>query len=412
MFRDGRSPKYPLILVGVASLILLTGYLLKPSRPTPAPAPSGPELARLQALAQRKRLREIGDYLADVANTAAGRLVYVFERNTSGLFWHDGRIISDWIPNGGPLMLGVVPVRGASLKAIRCPSAAGAGFSCLEPSAGPQRTRSFAEPREPNSGDWVLAVAADGPARTRLAQGLFENSAKVLCSGREYQELQTSAPVDHRFAGGGLFDLDGNLLGPIIRCGDRFVAVSADSFAAVYSTPVPTIDRIEQYWGFRVLPTAPQKRTTALTVAVVWGGGAAYSAGLQPGDVILSIAGRASETENDLGDVLLASHLPAAVALSVQRGNRIMTLTLQRGVQPEAATVSPAGIEIAFQPAISGGAEIREVQPGSPAARIGLRQGDRITGPDIGSVLAPRRNRVVAFEFSRNGQPARAVMYP
>jgi S1-C subfamily serine protease len=412
VFRDGRSPKYPLILVGVASAILLIGFLLKPGKPAPSPAPSGPELARLQALAQRKRLRDIGDYLADVANMAAGRLVYVFERNASGLLWHDGRIVSDWIPNGGPLTVGVAQVRGASTRATRCPSVAGAGFSCLQPAAGALRLPGIAQPREPNPGDWVLAVAADGASRTRLAQGLFESSAKVACSGREYQELHTSATLDHRFAGGGLFDLDGNLLGPIIRCGERFAAVSADSFAGVYSIPVPTIDRIEQNWGFRVLPSTPEKRATALTVAVVWSEGAAYAAGLQPGDMILSISGRASETENDLGDVLLAPHVPAAVALSVQRGKRVISLSLQRGVQPETAAVSPVGIEVALQPAISPGTEIREVRPDSPAAQVGLRQGDRIIGPDIRTILAPKRNRSIAFEFSRNGQPARAVLYP
>ncbi len=398
--------------MAVAALILVVGFLAKPEKPS-QPVPSGPELARLQSLAQRKRLSEIGDYLSGVGTTVSNRLVYVFELDASGLLWHDGRIVTGHIPNGGPITYSVGQMQAAGARASRCLVPAGAGFGCLQPRRGafPSFSRN-ARDGDISPGEWVLAVAADGPARTRSAQGLFESSAKVTCSGRVFDEIRSTAVIGTRFVGGGLFDLDGQLLGPIIQCGERFVVVSADSFASVYSTPVPTIDRIEQFWGFRVLPANPQKPAASAKVAVVWAGSAASSAGIQPGDSIISIEGRKSESENDLGDVLLGSPIPAQVELRIERGRNVLALTLQRGVQPDVNASSPLGFEIGLRSSAPQGAPVNDVRPGTPAAQIGLRPGDRITAPDPAAVLTPKSAAPVRIEFSRNGQLAKAVLNP
>jgi serine protease Do len=164
--------------------------------------------------------------------------------------------------------------------------------------------------------------------------------------------IQTDAVINQGNSGGPLL----NSRGEVVGITTAIEAVSGQrGFGGIgYAVPISTVKRhlermfageeIEHAWlgisGSDVTPaTIRERRLTVrngILVAEAIGGGPAQTAGLQPGDVIITIAGHELRSMDELGVRLDRYHRPGeSVPLEVVRGREQLTLDVTLGKWPE-----------------------------------------------------------------------------
>ena len=139
----------------------------------------------------------------------------------------------------------------------------------------------------------------------------------------------------------------------------------------------------------------------------------AARAGLMPGDRILTVAGDEVADWKDL-----------AIAIGT-RANRPVTITLDRAGRTESVEVKPTAEgrfeigDIGVLPDVSPIA--KEVQPGDPADKAGVKPGDvvvavngeRVIFPeDLKKAIASRGGMPIDLDIRRNGTPQRITLTP
>jgi regulator of sigma E protease len=140
---------------------------------------------------------------------------------------------------------------------------------------------------------------------------------------------------------------------------------------------------------------------------------AAARAGLRPGDRILSVAGDDVSTWKDL-----------EIAIGT-RPNRSVNVTLDRAGRTESVDVTPTAegrFEIGNIGVLPDTSPIaREVQPGDPADKAGVKPGDvvvavngeRVIFPDdLKKAIASRGGMPIDLDIRRNGTPQRITLTP
>lgn len=144
-------------------------------------------------------------------------------------------------------------------------------------------------------------------------------------------------------------------------------------------------------------------------------GRAAAKAGLQVGDRIVSVN---NERINDFDDLRLAITMHAGTPLRVayERNGRTMTTTLTpEREESEYGPVGRAGIRPFFDPLVG------RVTPGSPAAKGGLRSGDRIVAvsgkpvrqlTEVETAFTTAKDKPVDVRVARGGGEASVVLPP
>jgi len=151
-------------------------------------------------------------------------------------------------------------------------------------------------------------------------------------------------------------------------------------------------------------------------IVAVIPGSAAEAAGLQPGDRIVRIGGRAVESFEDVATVIREHEPGDTLTVVVQRGDERVRVRARLGAPPEGeeevreveemeeieeveeAEEPPGGHRAWFGITIAGTEDeelrIGSVSEGSPAARAGVRAGDRIVragdrpGSDLAEIVA------------------------
>jgi len=130
----------------------------------------------------------------------------------------------------------------------------------------------------------------------------------------------------------------------------------------------------------------------------------AARAGLEAGDVIVAMNGEPIRNATDLRNRIGMSEIGKSVLLNVRRKNEKLAVTVTLAARSE-ARVQARDIDARLNGAVFGaieeqsplygqveGVQVLEVQPGSPAARTGLRKGDVITSvnrqpvPDVATL--------------------------
>jgi regulator of sigma E protease len=139
----------------------------------------------------------------------------------------------------------------------------------------------------------------------------------------------------------------------------------------------------------------------------------AARAGLKPGDRIVAIDG---EPIRDFDDLRLAISLHAGSALRVEyerNGERRVTVLTPESEESEYGPVGRAGFKPYIEPVLG------RVQPGSPAARAGLRAGDRIVAvnghpitqlSEFDSAIDASKGKQVALDIARGNTRIHAVL--
>jgi serine protease Do len=275
-------------------------------------------------------------------------------------------------------------------------------------------------------GDWVLAIGSPFALSKTVTAGIISAKNRSIdepspngVSQTQFQRfIQTDAAINPGNSGGPLVDMAGQVVGMNTAIytqsmGSQGVgfAMPANIIANVYNMligPEHKVVRGSIGIQFQVAQSSAVNRVygfaSGVIVGVVTPNGGAAKAGIQAGDVIVSIDGRNIKDGDDLVNDISARHVGSTVKLGYLRdgkqnsanvviGDRAKTYADITG-QPDDTTTpqetdageGKLGITVSAIPAslsakvgIKGGVIVTNVRPGSFADEIGLGKGTIIT---------------------------------
>jgi serine protease Do len=268
-------------------------------------------------------------------------------------------------------------------------------------------------------GDWVLAIGSPFSLSKTVTAGIIsaknrsieEASASGVSQTQFQRFIQTDAAINPGNSGGPLVDMAGQVVGMNTAIytqsmGSQGVgfAMPANIIANIYNMligPEHKVVRGSIGITFQTAQSSAVGRVYGFTNGVIVGtvtpNGGAAKAGIQVGDVLVSIDGRNIKDGDDLVNDISARHVGSTVKIgylrdgkqnnaSVLIGDRAKTYADITGQQDEPAapqqadagegklgiTVSAIPPALAAKTGIKGGVIITSVRPGSFADEIGL----------------------------------------
>jgi len=247
-------------------------------------------------------------------------------------------------------------------------------------------------------GDWVVAVGNPFGLGGTFTAGIISARGRDIQSGPFDDFLQVDAPINRGNSGGPLFNTRGEVIGintaifspngGNVGIGFAIPAEMAQPIVgqlrdqgrvvrAFLGVTIQTVDR-------ELADTLGLEQAQGALVASVMPDSPAAEAGLEPGDVILALDGDGVEGSRDLARhvamVTPGSRTKVRIIRDGEQKTLEATLETQNGEQVAAtAPEDRHGLGVQLVPAEDGrGVRIAGVVPQSPAAREGLRPGDRI----------------------------------
>jgi serine protease Do len=276
-------------------------------------------------------------------------------------------------------------------------------------------------------GDWVVAVGnpfgLDGTATAGIVSALGRRDAG---SSAYVDFLQIDAPINRGNSGGPTFDLAGNVVG----VNSQILSPTGGSVGIGFAIPANTArsvvqqimqsGRVTRGWlGVSIQDVDDDiARSLGLTethgalIGSVTPDGPAERAGLQQGDIVLSLNGAQISDRRDLTQRVGATSVGSSVRIEVLRNGQRRTLTARLGERPSEQTlasanqpnatpqqeqesestagVAQAALGVTVRPvtaedrtrlelaANENGLVITDVEPASDAAEKGIRPGDVI----------------------------------
>jgi len=414
-----RNPRYVAILALAACLILIGGWLAQPRDipESPPPLPSDTELAQLARRAERRSLDSMSNYFAESAGQVGSSVVYIPGARTSGIVWNAGLIVTAPLRSGAfeAVAVATKAAEGRAQTTVWGPHLPLTAVQSTGDLSGLVPARRLESPARP--GEWVVAVWRTD-REPAFAPGYFLQSAPVTCGVVAAREVVSSVALTRAMAGGGLFDIDGNLRAVILPCNDRFTAIAAPSIESMLRDAVRLDQRVLALYGLAVGALTDDEKTyfkasEGVIVREVWTDSLGDGAGLMPGDIVDALGGKAVVQLEDLG-ALATPVDQQPVKVTVRRGSKTLTITLQTGRDaiPEgapAATTDAGLVWASPQEPYT----IDRVLPNSRAAMAGIEPGDRLVRIDhaqprslaqVRRLLAGDRRAPVYLEIDRDGR--------
>lgn len=292
----------------------------------------------------------------------------------------------------------------------------------------------FGSPGELKVGEWVVAIGSPFGLDYSVTAGIV--SARGRSIPTEENEnyvpfIQTDVAINPGNSGGPLFNLKGEVVGINSQIYTRSGGSIGLSFAIPISVAIDVVDQLKtsgevvrgwlgvgiQEVDRNLAESFGLEKPMGALISQLEPGGPAEKGGVEVGDIVVEFNGERIDESADLPHVVGLTRPGTTATVRVIRDGktRDLRLTVGKLSGDESRTVAqaePSGGRIGLgveelsdqQKArlkISGGVVVREVVPGQPGARAGLRPGDIITL--IGS--EPVKN-VEDFEDIVAGLPA------
>ena len=259
---------------------------------------------------------------------------------------------------------------------------------------------SFETASKPRVGDWVIAIGNPYTLGGTVTAGIV--SAEERQIGQQFVNyLQIDAPINRGNSGGPTFDVFGRVVGVNTAIfsesggsvGIGF-AIPAELASTITKQLIATGHIVRGYLGVSIQTVTRDiaaseglgDRRGAL-VGDVTAGGPAQRAGIQVGDIILSVNGHPVKSSEELSQVTANVPPGGALSLEVLRNSRRLTIAARSGTRPAEATLNPNGT-----PGESGGSD----QPG-----VGVSV--RTLGMRLGVLDAAARQQYSVPTTVRNG---------
>lgn len=304
--------------------------------------------------------------------------------------------------------------------------------------------------RDLEIGEWVVAIGNPFGLGGTVTSGIVSAQSRDINSGPYDDFIQTDAAINSGNSGGPLFDAEGRVIG----VNTAIFSPSGGNVGIGFAVPAHVAERIvddlqedgtvERGWlGVQIQPVSEAiatalglDDTSGALVNNVTVDGPAAQAGVESGDVVLSVNGEPVADPRDLIFSVADLEIGEAATLTVWRDGSETELSVEIGRQPGqvdmAAQAAPGdggaepslGVSVAQVtpelraqlglPDTVTGLFIQGVQPGSAAASSGLNRGDvivEIDGTDADSVevvrtaieTAQSENRPLLLRVFRGG---------
>ncbi len=264
-------------------------------------------------------------------------------------------------------------------------------------------------------GDFVVAIGNPFGLKQTVTSGIVSGLGRSGLGIEGYEDfIQTDASINPGNSGGPLVNLHGELVGintAILAPGGGNIGIG---FAIPVNMARAVMDQILAHgrvrrglFGVSVQTFTPElagalgiPEVAGVLVSGIEPGSAAAAAGLQEGDLILSIDSRLVSDASDLRNRFALLPIGAPVRLEVMRGGQRLALT-GRIADPYAGFIPGERIHGAFAGALlggtggvadndPGGVRVGPVERDGPAWQVGLREGDVLVAVNGRSVSGLR----------------------
>ena len=197
-------------------------------------------------------------------------------------------------------------------------------------------------------GDVVLAIGNPIGLSQTVTHGIVSATSRQQLGIAPLEDfIQTDAPINFGNSGGALIDTSGNLVGINTAIVAKNLGVEGIGFAIPVNmvrgvlSDIIANGRVVRGWIGIVPVDLPEEQARsiglnqpAVLIENLYVGSPAQQAGLQPGDLLLTLDGAAPTSAQDaLGRI--AAHKPgAAIVLRMLRGGRVLEMRAQVGERP------------------------------------------------------------------------------
>jgi serine protease Do len=254
-------------------------------------------------------------------------------------------------------------------------------------------------------GDWVLAVGNPFGLGGTVTAGIVSAEGRNIGAGPYDDFLQIDAPVNRGNSGGPTF----NLAGEVVGVNTAIASPSGGSVGIAFAIPAHVAEKVvadlktsgkvtRGFIGVQIQPVTKEiadavglKDARGALVAEATGNSPAAKAGIKTGDAIVAVDGEPIKDPHALA-LKISSYAPGkSVPLTVWRDGKERTVSVeiggQEGERSARADVGASrrddaqprlGLQLAPAPRGEDGVAVAEVDPRSPAAEKGIREGDLI----------------------------------
>ncbi len=217
--------------------------------------------------------------------------------------------------------------------------------------------------RQTRVGDWVIAIGNPFTLGGTVTAGIVSALHRNIGAGQYDRYIQTDASINSGNSGGPMFDLQGNVIGintALISPTGGNVGIG---FAIPSEQALPVIESLRRgervqrgYIGISIQQIDEAmasglgiERNRGELIQFVQPGGAAARAGIQQGDVVLSVAGQPVNPDQSLAFLIAQQRVGTRVPLEVLRNGQRRTVTVEVGQRPTdeelARIAQPEGAE-------------------------------------------------------------------
>lgn len=250
----------------------------------------------------------------------------------------------------------------------------------------------FGDSRKARVGDWVIAIGNPYGLGGTVTQGIISAVYRNTGSGSAYDRyLQTDASINRGNSGGPMFDMRGNVIGINNAIFSPTGGSVGIGFAIPAETAAPIVEKLIKgvaiergYLGVRIQPLSDDlaaslglAKKRGEFVQAVEPGQSAAKAGLQPGDVVLSVDGKDVTPEQSLSYIVANTQPGKRVPIVLMRDGRRLTIDATVGKRPSEEELAKQS----FDP------EQGDDEDFSPGARNPHRQGGAATGATVQQAL-------------------------
>jgi serine protease Do len=303
---------------------------------------------------------------------------------------------------------------------------------------------SFGDASKVRVGQPVMAVGNPFGLGGTVTTGIVSARGRDIHSGPFDDYIQTDAAINRGNSGGPLFDMQGNVIGINTAIYSPTGGNIGLGFAIPSSLAEPVVaelkdnGRVERgLLGVQIQPVSKEiaesmslKSEKGALVAMVQPDSAALAAGVQSGDVIVSVDGKKVDGIKELTRTISAAKPGTSVKLGVWRDGKEMTLTAKVGGQKDDAVIkasadgkgpaakpAPLSYGVSLAPlsaearkqlgldADVKGVVVATVEPGSPADDQGLKAGDVLQQVGKDAVDSPKMAAEKLKEAKTTGKP-------
>ena len=221
------------------------------------------------------------------------------------------------------------------------------------------------DPQATRVGEWVVAIGTPFGLDNTVTSGIVSAKSRSLPGDAAVPFIQTDAAVNPGNSGGPLFNLKGEVIGINSQIFSRSGGFQGLAFAIPIDVAMNVKDQIQQHGkaehgrlGVAIQDVNPAlaenfglKQTEGALVASVQKDGAAAQAGIEPGDVILKMDGKAIGRSNELPPRVAAVKPGSNVKLEIWHEGKAKDVTVKVGsfednTTPASATGTAPGSKL------------------------------------------------------------------